>query len=307
MEVYSKVLQLTLDCEYYGDDGTTFVTVIPTPEWADRFSKLGVVVKSTGNGIILLATDQALESLDRWAVDHPNLLLEVKSLDPGFKNLIQVTPFTNQETIWYRWQDSIIHKMEVIPIRKSLFPIFQNSPESKLQDEGGLDILSDTRLRPGDRGFHHLLASFPDGKYVLEGEAFFYVKGGLQSGHFSMISVHLKEWLAQENPVSIKLSLPVREVYLKYWIGSNHHDLESLSVQDEAGEIGFESKGIGPHGALFESKSKLKLFQHSPYKIRLINGKKKPLIEQLPLGTPAQMKPVELQPDEYFNEVFINV
>lgn len=199
----------------------------------------------------------------------------------------------------------------LLPMRRSLgglyaYPSATISMESS-EDGELIDILHDTTLKLGDREFPLLLMEFPDGKYTVRGRDFYLAKNGLKPGHCAVLAISLAEVLAGTEVIQKELIVPTREVYLKYWINSSHHDLNSLSVSDGEGNIRFESQGIGEYGILFQSNKRLKLLQQSPYQIKLVNGKKKPLIDKLPLGNAAAMKPMEQQPDEYFNEVFINV
>ncbi len=309
---YQKLLSVTVKSEYFGDSAENFVSVQPSTEWLDFFEKHHIKYRATSNGLFVSATSAGRERLNKAIEELPYLMFEVRSSFPGIKNVVDIRQYTNRSTpyLMSRPGETGFDEQYLLPVRRSLgvlytYPTAQITREVPDSDER-LDILHDTTLRPGDRAFPLLLAAIPDGKYSVRGANFYLAKKGLRPGHCAILAVNLEEVLNQEMTRK-ELTVPTREVYLRYWINSEHHDLNTLSVKDQEGKIVFESQGIGQHGMLFQSSTRLKLLQQSPYQIRLVNGKKKPLIDKLPLGNAAEMKPMEQQPDEYFNEVFINV
>lgn len=312
-DVYQKLISITIKSEYFGDSSENFVTVLPTDEWDELFKKHHIKYKSTPNGLLVLATEAGRDRLTNLQGEMPFLTFEVASLMPGIKNMVDVQQHTNKATPYLRSITGTegFDEKYLLPVRRSLGRFYayvgatvrQPTPTS----EEGVDILHDTTLRPGDRAFFRLLETYIDGRYRVRGRNFYLAKRGLRPGHCAILEIDLSEVLAADSALQKTLSVPTREVYLKYWINSTHHDLNSLSVKDDDGKISFESKGVGPYGMLFQSSTRLKLLQQSPYNLRLVNGKKKPLISKLPLGNAVDMKPMEQQPDEYFNEVFINV
>lgn len=312
-EVYQKLVSVTVKSEYFGESSESFVNVRPTPEWADFFGKHYIKFRTTPNGLFVSATPEGRERLMKIAAEKPFLTFELVSTYPGIKNVVDVQQYTNKSTPYLVSASGTqgFDEQYLLPIRRSLGGLYAyptstiTKPDPETNEP--LDILHDTTLRPGDREFSLLIADIPDERYTIRGCDFYLVKNGLKPGHCAIIAIDLKEILAGEEVKRKELVVPTREVYLKYWINSEHHDLNTLSVKDQEGKISFEPQGIGPYGILFQSSTRLKLLQQSPYQLRLINGKKKPLIEKLPLGSAAEMKPMEQQPDEYFNEVFINV
>lgn len=311
--VYHKLISVTVKSEYFGDSSESFVNVQPTTEWIDLFHKHHIIFRATQNGLFVSATTTGRERLNSLAKERPYLTFELTSNYPGIKNVVDVRQYTNKSTPYLVSSDGTdqFDQQYLLPMRRSLGAYYVNPAVTITREnpssEEPLDILHDTTLRPTDRQFPMFLAEMPDGKYTVRGVDFYLSKQGLKPGHCAVLAVNLAEVLATEEVLRKELIVPTREVYLKYWINSDHHDLNTLSVKDQEGNISFESRGIGPYGMLFQSSSRLKLMQQSPYQIRLVNGKKKPLIDKLPLGNAAAMKPMEQQPDEYFNEVFINV
>ncbi|MDW3194761.1 MAG: hypothetical protein R8G66_20445 [Cytophagales bacterium] len=311
--VYQKLISVTVKSEYFGESTESFVNVQPTSEWIDLFHKYQVIFKATSNGLFVSTTSVGRERLNSLSTERPYLTFELTSNYPGIKNVVDVRQYTNKSTPYLVSSTGTdqFDQQYLLPMRRSLGAYYA-SPEVTITRENPpskepLDILHDTTLRSTDRAFPMLLAEMPDGKYNVRGVDLYLSKQGLKPGHCAVIAVSLAEVLAATEVVRKELVVPTREVYLKYWINSGHHDLNTLSVKDQEGKISFESRGIGPYGMLFQSSSRLKLMQQSPYQIRLVNGKKKPLIDKLPLGNATAMKPMEQQPDEYFNEVFINV
>ena len=308
-DFYKKLLEISVVSEYHGTNPEAVVTLKPTLEWSHIFSKLHIQSKVIPNGLLILATDQAIAGLQRMSKEIPAITFEVISKSSGFKNLIDVSQHTNKATLYYTSaeESEVFRQPELLPIRKSLGYLYDQYPTVQVLDEHGVDILSQTTLRPGDRELPLFLAEVPDGKYTIRGKGCYLAKQGLMPRHFAILSMPLVEVLNQSEFSRKELFVPSRAVYLKYWVNSSHHDLELLSVNDEQKKVTFEAKGKGTYGMLFQSKSRLKLHQDSPHKFQLVNGKKRPLVDQLPLGNATQMKPMEQQPDEYFNEVFINV
>ncbi len=312
-DVYQKLVSINVKSEYFGDEAESFVTIQLTSEWNELFKRHHIIGKGTQNGLFVSATPEGRERLKNISIEMPYLTFELNSSFPGIKNFAAVQQYTNRTTPYLVSSEGAegFDDQYLLPVRRSL-GAFYNYPTAVITQvhsnpQEAVDILSETTLRPGDREFPLLLAEFVDGKYTLRGRDFYLAKNGLRPGHCAILALKLSEILVSDEIVRKELQIPTREVYLKYWINSTHHDLNTLSVKDEEGKITFESQGIGAYGVLFQSNTRLKLLQQSPYNIRLVNGKKRPLIDKLPLGNAAEMKPMEQQPDEYFNEVFINV
>lgn len=311
-DVYQKLVTLTVRSEYFGEGTETYAHVHPTWEWIDFFEKHQIKFRTVSNGIFLSCTAGGRERLRKVANEQPYLTFELISTYPGIKNVVDVPQYTNRSTPYLISAAGTtgFNDQFLLPVRRSLSTLYVYPTAIITKDIPGsdepLDVLHDTTLRPGEREFPLLLAAIPDGKYSVRGTDFYLAKNGLRPGHCAIVAINLKEAL-QEEIIRKELDVPTREIYLKYWVNSDHHDLNTLAVKDNDGNITFESKGIGQYGMLFQSSTTLKLLKQSPYQIQLVNGKKKPLIDKLPLGNAMEMKPMEQQPDEYFNEVFINV
>lgn len=283
--------------EYWNQSHPELFDIAFTKETLDLFKKLGMLIKSGSNQLMLLIPENNLEhALLKTAIF--NIILIQK--DPAIKNYSNLPQYGDGETLLYRLSANTVSEPILLPIKRTLY----NGPESaKLANETN-QLISEILVTPVDApAFANHVNALPDGMYQSDDNSFYYQKKLIKS-QFAIIQMYGD---GSSSPSSYELNFKSRDLFLSYRIRSKNHATSQLRVIDTNNEIDFDQSITSPEEIVFTSSQPVKILEKTPYQFSLYNGSKKPIKERLPLGRTHNLKIRDQQPDQLLNEIFIHV
>ncbi len=281
---YKIWCEITFAHEYWNESNPQLFNIIPTDGTREFITRNTLLLRQEGNKFFVLAP------VDWLARNSSTDVLEfkVESLDPYLINYTQSENFTAEKLTTYELGENTI-SVEQARIVKSLYFNLTDSV-SGLENASKTDILKEIIYPKGHELFQRSLDASDEGKYKLQGleEVILYEKNGQKN---KMAWLLLRADKKQKN--QYKIDLKCNEVFLKYRVTSRKHNVADITIEaagsNSRDQIEF-ARSIEEDEAIFLSNTAIKWREKSEHSFRLMNGKKKPLIENLSSATHKNLR-----------------
>lgn len=285
--------------EHFNVTEKAIVRILPTKNTSEFGEKRKLIFKTVTNGLHILASDDFVANSANSA---PSLDFKVLSLDQHLQNYTDLVPFIDTHVfhIGYNTEGKI--DQVVVPIRRSLSSVCREESVSQLRNYAGQEVIAEIESGASNPRFNNYLDQSPEGYYSTDSEA-------LKEIVFEpTLTRNLLAWITingtkLKNEL-IEIPLSSREVRLLYRIRSANHNLSTLRVADARGEINFTSEVL-ENEITFLSDKKIKWLQKNEHSFKIMNGKSKPLKENVSTSTHKNLR--FTSENEPYLEIYIHL
>lgn len=273
---YKIWYEITFSHEYWNESNPRLFNVVPT-DGTNEFIKRGnLLLRQEGNKFFVLASVDWLDQNEHTK----RMEFKVESLDPFLINYTQPENLSNERLTIFELAENEISTEQSTTV-KSLYESLTDSSIGLL-NATGTDIFQEIIYPRNHKLFRQSLDAFDEGKYTIQGQNDIIVYEKNRQKNLIAWMVIAPNNASQNQ---YKINLKSNEVFLKYRVTSKKHEvadltIESIRSKEDLNPVEF-IMSLENDQAIFFSRDAIKWQEKSDHSFRLMNGKKKPLIENL--------------------------